>query len=761
MSVGRRTTNSVAPVLLLGGYTGALTKETFVHDNSKAEDQNESTDPTAKLSVDHHRANRPVARYAALGAVPATFLAAGTAAPSPGPTQPGTQPNGATVPGVLHVLGTVAHVVGSVFAEQPLPATGITVAALAAGYFKLRGDWGMGTGTSNGRMYPDGDGFAERGQVKKVMGRNALIKQRRVLRPSLTEVSARHVPTTEVGKPLGRDRKTGVEVFSSIEDSHVLISPMGGGKTALLAGMILDAPGAVVATSSKPDILSLTEGIRAANGGEIWVFNPQQLKGRPTTLHWDPVVGCADPATALRRARYLLEGSDATAGIENRNFWHSASFKVLKSFLWAADVAGLSLLDVARWSKKPHDTPARDIFEKHADVAPAGWQDDLEQTQEVKGKATTLENVFGTLSMTFMCLALPEIVETIEAAHRPDVRRFEVAEFLDSGADTAYLLGRDDGVGGIGPLFSALTGEIYEAARVRASMQRGERNDPPVEFDLDEAAVICPVPLDKWTADSRGLGICVNAAFQSRGQIEQRWGRQGAEIIWDNCTALILGGLKGREHLENLSALTNTRRVRVETESSSSGADGKGSTSKSSSTTKEPVMTPGDIKDLQPGEILIIRKHIKPVVTRFTAVWDRKDVKAFERAGKQAARAARKTARGKTAAPAGNPWASQPAAPAAPADPWPAASQPWAPPAPADSPWTAPAAAASGWVTDGFPGPRSHLRVVQGEVVPSADPAPPVPDFEPTVHLEEPAAAGPAEEQADPAPQRPRNLGAF
>jgi type IV secretion system protein VirD4 len=33
---------------------------------------------------------------------------------------------------------------------------------------------------------------------------------------------------------------------------------------------------------------------------------------------------------------------------------------------------------------------------------------------------------------------------------------------------------------------------------------------------LDEAALICPVPLDKWTADMGGRNITIHIAAQSR-----------------------------------------------------------------------------------------------------------------------------------------------------------------------------------------------------------------------------------------------------
>ncbi|MEV5348951.1 type IV secretory system conjugative DNA transfer family protein [Streptomyces achromogenes] len=806
-----------------------------MNDNSKGSTTTTNTKPmndtahgttdanTAQVSaplarIDQQLRNRP-ARYTALAAVPATFLAAGETPDNGGPGF------GQVLDVMGTILGTGADIVATGFSAQPLLASALTVALAGAGYLKVK------EGSFLGGVVGETDGFAPPGKLRKHVSRRALMrkKTRRALRPSLADVPPRQIPTTELGVRLGRDRKTGIEIWSPIEDSTVTIAPMGAGKTGLIANFVVDAPGSVVATSTKVDIVKLTAPLRQRTGGRIWIFNPMLLgSGKyPSNLLWDPVIGCKDPKVALRRAKYLLDGADITAGLDNRDFWNSQSFKVLKSFLWAADMAGLTLLDVARWSKKPLETPATDIFEQYAGVAPAGWADDLKQTQapaaaDSRSKTTTLDNVFLTLSSTFECLSLPDIAQSVLAAHDPSVPQFDVEGFIASGRDTVYILGEDTGTGGIGPLFTTLTGDIYEAARRRAPAQEGERNDPPLTFDLDEAALICPVPLEKWTADSRGLGMTVHAAFQSRGQIRDRWGRNGAETIWDNCTALILGGLKNDDHLESMSKLTGTKRVKEETGSKGPGPNGTTTTSSSFRYVKEPTMSPSDIMYLEPGEVLIFRRHLGgPVVARYQMVWDRKDLKQVQRDSKKAARAELRARKRKdridinppvwapvppVVSPAGSapawvpappavpptipaPPAVPPAVPAASARPTPTpaptpapAEEPWAPPSPSTSPWTS-APAASGWAAEGVPAPREHLRIVPGEVVepvqtaapaetaaPSQPvPAPAPPASAPTVHLEQTPpqsettdhTTGSETAQDTPPRRRARNFGAF
>ncbi|MFE5730248.1 type IV secretory system conjugative DNA transfer family protein [Streptomyces sp. NPDC056528] len=709
-------------------------------DNSKATPTSDSTNPTPAEPADigAHLIGRrvlfsqepptwrgPGMRVTAL-TVPATFIAADEITPADGPDV------GDIVGSILGGLGEAA---GALFEAQPLLTSGIAVGLVGAGYMYAKGNLDLSKET---------DGFAPRKNLKKQLSREVLVakKKRQVLRPSLADVPARKIPTKEVGFYIGKCRKTKLDLYASIEESSLMLAPMGAGKTAKLGNWLLDAPGAVLATSTKYDIVELTEALRA-RVGNILVWNPEQLAGRASNIAWDPVIGCSDPKHGIdrckRRAKSLLEGSDFTKGMENRNFWTSSSYRVLKAFLWAADVEGLSLIDVARWSKQPHRYEAIEIFKKHADTAPRGWQDDLEQQQKVDGKATTLENVFGTLSQTFMFLDSVEVARIIQAAHQPGAQ-FDVEQYLRS-RDTLYMLGSDSDVGGMGPLFTCLTSEVYAGARQMASHARGGRLDPPMTFVLDEAALICAVPLQRWTADSRGIGITIHAVFQSPAQIYERYGKYAYQTIWDNCVKLILGGLSNEEHLEALSKLTGKKRVKQVSESQSSSGGPNGTSNKSSSYTwvEKPTMEPSDIMYLEPGQILMFRKYLGgPVVATYTPVWERKDVKQVARDAKKAARVERRTAKRKekVPAPAFGPWVDAPAP-----DVWgPQPEEPWAPSAPAaeTSPWTSDPAA-SGWNAGGFPGPREHLRVVPSEVVEAPAPqpvqAPPPPAFEPTVHL--------------------------
>src|SRR5258708_33403656 len=83
-------------------------------------------------------------------------------------------------------------------------------------------------------------------------------------------------------------------------------------------------------------MLQLTGGIRQRRGSPIYVFNPQQIGGRKnrSNIRWNLVAGCAEPATAIRRAQALCEAA-STEGTEESTFWAEQSAMQMRAMLCA------------------------------------------------------------------------------------------------------------------------------------------------------------------------------------------------------------------------------------------------------------------------------------------------------------------------------------------------------------------------------------------------------------------------------------------
>ena len=100
-------------------------------------------------------------------------------------------------------------------------------------------------------------------------------------------------------------------------------------------------------------------------------------------------------------------------------------------------------------------------------------------------------------------------------------------------------------------------------------------------------------PPSRWTGGrpTHGAGITVGAVVQSLAQFATTWGRDRAEVIWENLpTKVVLPGVTRQDDLRALSYLAGERWVQRTTRGESEGADGRASTSTSRTPTLEPVV---------------------------------------------------------------------------------------------------------------------------------------------------------------------------
>jgi type IV secretion system protein VirD4 len=209
---------------------------------------------------------------------------------------------------------------------------------------------------------------------------------------------------------------------------------------------------------------------------------------------------------------------------------------------------------------------------------------------------------------------------------------------------TLYLVG---GAGDkrLAPLLTALTEYVFDEAQRIAAQQPGGRLSPTLNFILDEVANTTPVPLDRWASDSRGWGITVGAVVQSLAQFATTWGRDRAEVIWENLpTKIVLPGVSKQEDLRALSYLAGQRWVQRTTRGESEGGDGRASRSTSRTPTLEPVVAGHTISAMPRWHAYVLGLGRHPAIVSYTPGYAR--VAAAQRA------AAAEPARPVTAPPA-------------------------------------------------------------------------------------------------------------
>ena len=386
-----------------------------------------------------------------------------------------------------------------------------------------------------------------------------------------------------------------------LDEHAVVTSPPRAGKTGWLSSVILRYPGAVVSTTTKHDVFALTSGIRALRG-PVQVFNPQSVGGVPSTFRWNPIGGCQDPATAIRRADAFAY-SVSQQGVEDSTFWASKASDYLRAYFHAGALAGLDLTSIAQWVTGLDGTAAEAILAAAGTRTAWQW---ASQLAELRGHADkTAQTIRMTMSRALAFLADPALAAAVTTTPEES---FIIEEFLDH-AGTLYLIAETRGEDSpVAPLFACLASEIHFTAALIGSQQPGGRLEPPLLLALDEVTQICPVPVPSWLADSGGKGIQIITVAHGDAQLRLRWGSEGARIIADTSGAKIwLPGISDPEALDTASMLCGTAAMRE-----------RGDTW----TTRQPIMTPEMIRQLPATRALIIRGGYSPVIARLRMAWN-------------------------------------------------------------------------------------------------------------------------------------------
>jgi type IV secretory pathway TraG/TraD family ATPase VirD4 len=456
-------------------------------------------------------------------------------------------------------------------------------------------------------------GLADRHDVVAAAGAKHLVARGSVLRPSVVKP----VPN-DLGLYLGTSRR--VDCYASVEDSMVILGPPRSGKGFnLVIPFILDAPGAVVTTSTRPDNLAATMTARARRG-PVGVFDPQGLaRGVSGGLRWSPIRGCEHPQTAMMRASALCAG--AAAGVREANFWQQQTEVVVRCLLQAGAVDGRTVSDLYRWSLSPDEAKEAVEILKASIAATPLWGHALGSVVGLEERQRA--NIWSVVATVFAPLASPQVIEQLTPAVGAE---FHPAKFLrENGA--LYLLGTSSGASATANFVSALIEDVVETARQLAGGSAGARLDPPLALILDEAANY-PLPsLGALMSEGGGTGITTVAVLQSLAQARDRWGHEQAQAIWDSAIAkVILGGSSNASDLRDIAQLIGERDAQEVSTTHQAG----GGRNVSQTTRQRSILDPSMIRSIKVGHGLLMLRAAKPIMLTlkpWTARADAKELK--------------------------------------------------------------------------------------------------------------------------------------
>ena len=149
-----------------------------------------------------------------------------------------------------------------------------------------------------------------------------------------------------------------------------------------------------------------------------------------------------------------------------------------------------------------------------------------------------------------------------------------------------------------------------------ADENRGRLKNRVVIY-ADEFGTMPPFDVLSLFSAGRSRGLTLVPIIQSLAQLEKNYGKEGAEIVCDNCQDTIFGGFAPQSKTaEALSSALGSRTVL-----SGSVSQGKES-SQSLQMIERPLMTPDELKSVPKGEFVVMKTGTHPMQTRLRLFLD-------------------------------------------------------------------------------------------------------------------------------------------
>ena len=464
------------------------------------------------------------------------------------------------------------------------------------------------------RRQKRGDQVARKAAARREV---AVLRERAVA----SQASRLGVVADSPGLPIGRMVRGNARLFSSWEFVCLMIAgPRTGKTTAWLVPRILAAPGAVLATSNKRDIVDVTR-LERSRFGRTWVFDPQGIAGEDRSWWWNILAGVQTPVDAVSLAEVFID-AQRDPGATRDAYFDGASKDLVAALLLAAALGGRNIRMVHEWLTRPLDDEPVGILERVGQMMTA---------QSLRGMmnlpAETRGGVYGGASQTMNFLlndvatrwVLPPAGATDDESSV--IVEFDPASFVAS-TDTLYCLSQE-GRGSASPIVTALTVAVIEAALEHAKSQPGGRLALPLFVALDEAANVCRWrELPDLYSHFGSRGIVVDTLLQSWSQGVSVWGDAGMNKLWSAANVKAYGGgVSEDKFLQSLSTLIGVEYVdQIQTSSSRQGT----SRSVSVGAAQRPIAPVSELMAMPPNRAWVFASGAPAVYVRTVPYWETK-----------------------------------------------------------------------------------------------------------------------------------------
>jgi type IV secretion system protein VirD4 len=399
------------------------------------------------------------------------------------------------------------------------------------------------------------------------------------------------------GPYLGLD-EDGEWVTAHPKSATMVLGPAQKGKTsAVIIPAVLGCNGAVISTSTKPDVMRTTCRARAEIG-DLWLFDPfgeEDLPDGVKRLRWSPVAAADSYDRALIMARAMTACTRVGAGTTNENHWTERSTALLAPLLFGANLNGSTIEEVLCWTLEHDLAPSLKALQAAGAKMAASVLVGIERT-DTRERSSIFSAAAGVLS-AYNSDAVRQ------TAAEPN---FDPVKFVRSRG-TLYITSAEQYQAASAPLIVGLLEQIRHAAYDLA--RNPNPHQIPMLWLLDEVANIAPIhDLPNFVSQAGGQMIQLLIVLQDLSQAATRWGQHAADGFLSLFqTKLILDGIGEPRTLDAISlAIGEYDREHIST-SSGTNESGEWFTPQGSSegtsyqTHRQRTLPPGEIAQLPEG----------------------------------------------------------------------------------------------------------------------------------------------------------------
>jgi len=329
---------------------------------------------------------------------------------------------------------------------------------------------------------------------------------------------------------------------SPAEDNVLLFGVQRSGKTStVVVPTLLAWGGAVVATSTKEELVALTSHHRRSLG-PVLVFAPldrdfdwiRRLGLQPAS--WNPL----DAVDSAGSAAELADHFTASGKHGQSAHWYLAASSLIGALVVCERERGGDMRSVLTRLN-------RTSLPEYAGLAKV--VEDQTASDQLVAFALTPDREAGSIASTARSSLSLWTDERIASATASSDHSLDLEAVLNDSA-TLYLVAPSEEAERCRPLFSALLLSLLRRATTKARAAGGILV-PHLLLALDEAANFARIPrLAGYASSGPGQGIQFLLCYHDFAQIEAAYGPEAARTIWNNCRARVL--LPGQGDLKTL-----------------------------------------------------------------------------------------------------------------------------------------------------------------------------------------------------------------